>query len=556
MFRRAPWYVSVALSVTLSGCFLERAGSAGTDASSPDAAPVDSGRGDGGSVDGGGLDGGRADGGWDAGPACGNGRVDPGEQCDRTDLGGANCATYGLTDGALQCAPDCTHAVQACLGCGNGRIEVGEECDGPALGLSCTGGLACDASCTFDTSACSFPSAGDGRDGTLTITGSVDLDEDNGAPRFAVGRISGSIVALTSDPVGLGPGDEVILINMQGALSDCISVGRFETGVITSIGGRDVTLGAPIAGGYGVGESNTDLTGQKIVLQRIPHFDRLEILGSGRLQADRWDGATGGLIAFRTRVLVIESGASLDAGERGYRGGIGWSGDGSRDGRRGESICGDPQDRVTTSHYGGGGGGRFVDPGDGCGQGGGGAGHGTVGASEGYPSACVGAGAVGPAANGGEVYAAPALASILLGSGGGGGASDDHSNQSGTGGRGGGFILVWAAEAIVEGRIVASGAAGTIPSDSTDSGNGGGGSGGAVVLRAGELSGSGSIVAVGGDGPPSQNTWNSAGGDGGEGRVRVDYFTANGARLGTMLAADYVNAMATPAPGFVARYLD
>src|SRR5262245_11127462 len=89
---------------------------------------------------------------------CGNGRRDPGEACDGDDLGGAVCP-HG---GTLRCQPSCLALdTSACFTCGDGRRDPGEACDGTDLGgatcqsLGDAGGpLACDALCRFDRSGC------------------------------------------------------------------------------------------------------------------------------------------------------------------------------------------------------------------------------------------------------------------------------------------------------------------------------------------------------------------------------------------------------------------
>ena len=89
---------------------------------------------------------------------CGNGRRDPGETCDGDDLGGAVCP-HG---GTLRCQPSCLALdTSACLTCGDGRRDPGEACDGADLGgatcqsLGDAGGpLACDALCRFDRTGC------------------------------------------------------------------------------------------------------------------------------------------------------------------------------------------------------------------------------------------------------------------------------------------------------------------------------------------------------------------------------------------------------------------
>jgi hypothetical protein len=88
-------------------------------------------------------------------PACGNGVLNPGEQCDGTNLGSATCAARGFAGGTLTCSPTCTLVTTQCTSCGNNVIDSGEVCDGTALGsgtcaaLGCSGGaLACNATCS------------------------------------------------------------------------------------------------------------------------------------------------------------------------------------------------------------------------------------------------------------------------------------------------------------------------------------------------------------------------------------------------------------------------
>jgi len=68
---------------------------------------------------------------------CGNGRIDPGEECDGTDFG-AGGNPLGLT-----CATDC-HIQK----CGNSRIDPGEQCDdGPGNNAA---GKRCNATCQLN----------------------------------------------------------------------------------------------------------------------------------------------------------------------------------------------------------------------------------------------------------------------------------------------------------------------------------------------------------------------------------------------------------------------
>jgi len=61
-----------------------------------------------------------------AAAVCGNGALEPGEECDLTSLGGATCASLGRTPGTLGCGDDCRYDTAGCAACGDGRCEAGE----------------------------------------------------------------------------------------------------------------------------------------------------------------------------------------------------------------------------------------------------------------------------------------------------------------------------------------------------------------------------------------------------------------------------------------------
>ena len=100
--------------------------------------------------------------------SCGDGIIDPGEQCDAGNLGGQTCASRGYFGGTLACTAGCTFDTSGCNNCGDGDIDSGEQCDGAALGgQTCQsqgfpgGNLFCSPSCTFDTSSCTTCGDGD-----------------------------------------------------------------------------------------------------------------------------------------------------------------------------------------------------------------------------------------------------------------------------------------------------------------------------------------------------------------------------------------------------------
>lgn len=128
----------------------------------------------------------------DCGACCGNAALDGGEACDGALLSDANCQAIGYDTGALACTSSCTYDTAACVGepppvtCGNGFLDPGENCrncpgdtepccgnleldpgeDCDATGVfqagfeTCqdltytSGTLRCDDNCRIDTSDC------------------------------------------------------------------------------------------------------------------------------------------------------------------------------------------------------------------------------------------------------------------------------------------------------------------------------------------------------------------------------------------------------------------
>lgn len=481
---------------------------------------------------------------------CGNGRLDPGEQCDGADIGGATCQTIGLGPGTLGCQASCTFALGQCSGCGNGVLESGEACDGQDLGgRTCDGLLACTQACLLDATACALPEAGDGADGDLVVSGEHTLATPEAAA-YVVEAIHNDQLTLAEPPTHLQPGDEVLVVNLRGVPEACITVGAHELARVASVADREVLLEQAVSRVYGAGGQNSDLTGQRIMVQRVPRFSSLHVLPGAALRPLPWDGSTGGILVFRVSGLLrVDAGGGVLADGAGYSGGVGWAGRGKSHGRPGESFCGRQEEPSYAPNHGGGGGGRYLDTEDDCGQGGGGGGYGTTGAWESFGQECVEHGNTSPALNGGDVYGGPTLSRLLPGSGGGAGATDDHSDTSGTGGNGGGIIWISAAEVHLDGVISARGSAGTVPTDTDDSGNGGAGSGGAIRLEAGSISGTGALDARGGPRTAAVTSWNNAGARGGDGRIRVGLRAAGGFLYGSIGAEDWLRLHLYPEAG-------
>jgi choice-of-anchor B domain-containing protein len=98
------------------------------------------------------------------GCTCGNGVVDPGEECDGSDFGGLSCSDFACSGGTLSC-DSCTIDPSACTGCptvcGDGTCDLGEDCNAcpadcpsfPISGAACGNGL-CEAGDGEDCVSC------------------------------------------------------------------------------------------------------------------------------------------------------------------------------------------------------------------------------------------------------------------------------------------------------------------------------------------------------------------------------------------------------------------
>jgi hypothetical protein len=442
--------------------------------------------------------------------------------------------------------------------CGNGVLELDEVCDDPDFqGYSCAvGTLACSEACTFDATACTLSSLGTGADGSRTVSTNEAIGADGAASR--VTAISGRVLTTAGDPTGtIAAGDEILLVNVRGTNTDCNTVGRHEFAIVESITSNSVTVTQDLTTTFGVAGNNDDLTGQRLAIVRVAQYTDLTIQSGGHLTAPIWNGTSGGVMVIRVSgTLTVAAGASINADGAGSLGGVGWSSDWHEDGRRGQSICNGHNSQTTNEKEGGGGGGLRSNPGsDDCGQGGGGGGYGQGGDWEEFETGCYNIGHRG-VDNGGLTYGDAQLTNWYLGSGGGSGATDEHSGWSGSGGDGGGLLLIYADTLALNGEISAKGEAGfPAPTDFTDSGNGGGGSGGSLFISSKTLTGTGTLSVAGGPGAPSQGTWNAPGANGGQGRLRLDFQNAGGFDWGTTEATVWLENLVPGGPGHTEPHL-
>ncbi len=374
---------------------------------------------------------------------------------------------------------------------------------------------------------------GDGSDGALSLTASYNLnttdstaDSDDNSTyadgiAFKVDPVtattSGTMVKLYDTPTNpsIAAGDEVLLMNLQGASGDTADVGNYEFLTISSVNttSKEVSFTSAITNSY----DGSTPGNQKVVIQRIPQFTSVTLTSSGSITASPWNGLTPqsvtgitgyytGIVAFRaTGTVSLASGTSISVNALGYRGGADRSADG---GLNGESYDGLPTD----------GGGAGCGTTDNCAAGvgvqGGGAGTDNNGASN--TTATRGGGGGGgaentsDATNGGGGGAGGGYGG---GGGGGGGSADSSAGVSGTGGTAG---------ASGGNSGVAAGGGGGAPTTTTteaDGGNGGAagsaGSGGGGNAGNGGSAGSGTTTGEGGGANTTDEDSGGSGGGGG-----------------------------------------
>lgn len=370
----------------------------------------------------------------------------------------------------------------------------------------------------------------------LDVSGEVDLSRHLSNLRTCVE--GGDLVAypalsIEEDAVTLGvapgagclsAGDEVLLMVVQASSEHAARVGEHELLRVHAVVGERVELVAAPA--LDLRELSTD-PAARIVIQRVPGYERITVARGGKLTAPAWNGVTGGMLVVRVTGDVIIDG-SVDLSGRGFRGGAERL-EALAGGLQGESIAGEGIESQA-ANFGGGGGGRGDETTSGCvqdGNSGGGGGHAEAGQPALVMDRCEGQGR----GEGGLVTAGSGR--FVLGSGGGSGGVDNVrvDNPPGApGGAGGGLIWILAQSIGGGGAILAEGAAGGGDEEGIEceggastrscfdhSGAGGGGAGGTIVLDAALVD----IEQISVSGGSGGNGFDTAGGNGGDGAPGV-----------------------------------
>jgi len=446
---------------------------------------------------------------------------------------------------------------------------------------------------------CSVPS----RDGDVTLGSSIVNTYFPGSGSATAGGASITMGAADSRGLvsGIAAGDLLLIMQVQGATinstnstayggsgsgrgySGLGNAGNYEyvraVNSVSSAGGTltVTTLTNSYSTGNASATSNTARSRFQVI--KVPQFRNATVVGT--VSAPKWNGTTGGVVAFDVASELAFSGGGINVDAAGFRGGGGRnsaSGSGAATdyatsqsangahGSKGEGVGGTPYrtydgtsvtQQAATELAGllsgargapgnAGGGGTDGAPttneqnsGGGGGANGGAGGQGGYAWCANYNFTLANGGCSQSGGLGGFVMPNVGKADIFMGGGGGAGSMNNDTGEA-SGAPGGGIVMIRAGDVTGSGTISANG--GTFVSSSTNDATGGGGAGGSIQLFA--LTRTGSVVAHarGGNGISNSGGGSSHGpGGGGGGGVVVSNVTlstnVSGGSAGTTTAS-------------------
>jgi len=332
------------------------------------------------------------------------------------------------------------------------------------------------------------------------------------------GTATSTTLTADTDASPFSVGDVLLLHQTRGT-----GVGQWEINRVSSVGSDQYTLQEALQYTY------TDSGASQAQAVVIPRYTNVTVQ-AGTWTLTSWNEDIGGILTFAANGTVTCTGtiagsgiagadganpgaypqAGVGGAGRGFRGGNGYSVNGSTTAWNGEGTV--AARSQSTSANGNGGGGAYSNTTNH--NNGGGGGNGVAGSAAQNSDS-------GTNPSGGSTAGAADLITMVFG-GGGGGGSGCLDGSPGGGGGGGGMVFISAKAITIAGAITETGGAGANGNGSC----GGGGGGGSVLIQAGTATlGSNLITAVGGDGGGT-----ARGGDGGAGRIAVHH---SGAVTGT-----------------------
>lgn len=325
-------------------------------------------------------------------------------------------------------------------------------------------------------------------------------------------------VTLPVVPLGLAPGDHVLLIQMRGVDADADNApsygsilnlaksGAYEMFTVQAVDFNVVTLNEIVERLYQIAG--------RVQLVRVPEYD--DALVVGEITGLPWNGSTGGIVAMIVNnTLTLNE--NINAGNLGFRGAtiVGntpclTGGPGGFDGyvttlaedkagKKGEGISENGDifyARGATANGGGGGNDRQT--------GGGGGSNYAAGGNGGeltFPPAGL-CGGTHPGIGGWALVYNNTDNRVWMG--GGGGAGSSNLGLSAPGGNGGGLILIRAGNIVGNGFSIRTNGE-TVTAITTNDGAPGGGGGGTVLLEVGSITGPLTVEVKGGNGGSTSN---------------------------------------------------
>jgi len=159
---------------------------------------------------------------------------------------------------------------------------------------------------------------GSGVDGPLTVAavpGTFNINTNSSGGRSqpdawnsrVSSLITNTAILVTTPPSGaLSPGDEVILISLKGAPTAYVNVGNYEFLRVIAVTDTFITFAWPKIRYYGdTADSDANVgSTQFVMLQRVPNYTNVSVPWGTVLTCNAWNGATGGVVAFRANGTV------------------------------------------------------------------------------------------------------------------------------------------------------------------------------------------------------------------------------------------------------------
>ena len=346
---------------------------------------------------------------------------------------------------------------------------------------------------------------GSGLDRDLVVESGEIVYVDQVRASLTASISSGQNVITIASTAGFSNRDEVLIIVSQGN-----QVGMYELATIHQIiDGSTITLESATSKAFNV-------SGAQIQVVRVPHYKNVTVKSGGTLTASEWNGSTGGIVVFRaTGQVQIDEGGVLTTEGRGYRSATYHTRGASVQQYQGEGQIG-VGGRSSNSNGAGAGGGRNETGDDAY----------NIKAAGGGGGATSGQNSAEGFGKGGSAFGGSDLSNFLFfgGAGGVGGGdwkrSGSYPKEFSRAGNGGGAMLIFANQLVVQGQLNADGEDGYAWSQYEWSTRGGG-AGGSIYLTVSDASIDTNFVTAAGG--VSMGERDDRSGSGGVGRVSIAY---------------------------------